>query len=70
MPLYARARVQHLWLLNPETRTLEAYHLTGPSWTHLATHAGDVRVRVEPFDAIELDLSLLWLPPEPEDQET
>ena len=26
----------------------------------LAVHANDARVRAEPFDAIELDLSILW----------
>ncbi len=26
----------------------------------MATHADDARVRAEPFDAIELDLAVLW----------
>jgi hypothetical protein len=27
----------------------------------LGTHAGDERVRAEPFDAIELELGALWM---------
>ena len=29
-------------------------------WMILATYAGDARIRAEPFDAIELELGLLW----------
>jgi Uma2 family endonuclease len=65
LPLYARAKVGHVWLISPDARTLEVYRLEAAGWLLCATHAGDVRVRAEPFDAVELDLSLLWLPPEP-----
>ncbi|HEY3357647.1 MAG TPA: Uma2 family endonuclease, partial [Polyangia bacterium] len=66
LPLYARAKVGHVWLISPDARTLEIYRLKADGWLLCATHAGDVRVRAAPFDAVELDLSLLWLPPEPE----
>ncbi|MBI4510563.1 MAG: Uma2 family endonuclease [Deltaproteobacteria bacterium] len=67
LPLYAHARVRHAWLLDPEARTLEIYRLESSAWTLIVTHAGDARVWAEPFDAVELDLSLLWLPPEPDE---
>ncbi len=60
MPIYAREGVSHLWLLNPTTRTLEAYALERERWTVLGTWSGDKKVAVKPFDAIELDLAALW----------
>ncbi|HEX4339149.1 MAG TPA: hypothetical protein VH062_24745 [Polyangiaceae bacterium] len=30
------------------------------TWTLVGSWAGETRVRAEPFDAIELDLSVLW----------
>jgi hypothetical protein len=64
MPLYANARIPHLWLLDPHARTLEVFRLEGSSWVVAAVHSGDAKVRAEPFDAVELDLSSLWLPPD------
>lgn len=60
MPVYARENVSRLWLLSPLARTLEVYRLTESRWLLLATHAGAARVRAEPFEAVELDLALLW----------
>jgi Uma2 family endonuclease len=61
MPIYAREGVAHAWLVDPVARTLEAYTL-GPDrrWGPAQAHGGAARVRVPPFDAIELDLSALW----------
>jgi Uma2 family endonuclease len=60
MPLYARAQVGHVWLLNPEPAMLEVYRREGPSWLLVASHARPGRVRAEPFDAVELDLTPVW----------
>ncbi|KYF87522.1 hypothetical protein BE18_20930 [Sorangium cellulosum] len=61
MPVYAREGVRHAWLVDPIARTLEVFSLaSGRAWTPVATHRDAARVRVEPFAAIELDLSLLW----------
>lgn len=60
LPAYAREGVRHVWLVDPEARTLEVFRLEGELYTLLVTHAGPARVRAEPFDAIELDLALLW----------
>jgi Uma2 family endonuclease len=60
LPLYARAGVRHVWLVDPDVRTLEVFHLEGPHYTLLATHAGDSRVRAEPFDVLALELGALW----------
>jgi Uma2 family endonuclease len=60
MPIYARERVGHVWLVDPDQRTLEAYRLDGEGWRLLGTWRGDARVRVEPFEAFELELDALW----------
>lgn len=60
LAVYAREHVSHVWLINPLAETLEAYRLEQGRWLLLATHAGDVSARIEPFDAIELDLWWFW----------
>jgi Uma2 family endonuclease len=61
--IYAREGVAHLWLVNPLPMTVEVYALTGASWLLHASHHGSVRVRLPPFDAVELDLGRWWLSP-------
>jgi Uma2 family endonuclease len=64
--LYAKTGVRHLWLLHPSLHTLEIHRLAADlTWTLVATVAGRVRVRAEPFDAVELDLALIWPPGDP-----
>jgi Uma2 family endonuclease len=60
MAVYASFGVKHAWLVHPVRRTLEAFRLHEGTWLLLAVHKDDDRVRVEPFDAIELDLAVLW----------
>jgi Uma2 family endonuclease len=60
MPVYARAAVPHLWLIDPGARTLEAYRLDGSRWVVVATHGGSATVRVEPFADLDVDLRRLW----------
>ncbi len=60
MPIYARERVKHLWLVDPLLKTLEVFRLDGDSYRVVHTWRGEARVRAEPFDAIELDLAILW----------
>ena len=58
--IYRREGVRHVWLVDPVARTLEVFRLTGDVYGWVATHEGDAVVRAEPFDAIELQLGLLW----------
>ena len=60
MRTYAREGVGHLWLLNPEARTLEVLRLQGEKWLVSAVYSGNETIRAEPFDAIELDPVSLW----------
>lgn len=62
MPVYLREGVGHAWLIDPDARTLEVYRSEQARWVLLGTHDDAQKLRAEPFDAIELDLSLLWEP--------
>jgi hypothetical protein len=61
MPAYAREGVGHAWLVDPIERTLELYVLgKGRRWSEPTIYRGDARVRVSPFEAVELELGVLW----------
>ncbi|MEO1481515.1 MAG: Uma2 family endonuclease [Myxococcota bacterium] len=60
LPVYAREGVANVWLVDPLQQTVEVFRLTNGQWLLVNTFAGDACVRVEPFEAIELDLSELW----------
>ena len=60
LAIYARERVAHYWLINPTERTLEVLRLDGEGYRIVGTHVDDAKVRAEPFDAVELELGLLW----------
>jgi Uma2 family endonuclease len=60
MRIYRREGVKHVWLLSPLLRTLEVYRLEGGLWLLLETYEDDAKARIEPFDALELDLAALW----------
>lgn len=64
LSIYARERVPHVWLVDPIARTLEVLRLEDGRWTILATWSGLTVIRAQPFDAIDLDLSLLWEDPQ------
>ncbi len=59
--IYAREQVGHAWLVDPIARTLEVLRLEAGRWVIVATHAGDVTVRAEPFAEIEIALADLWV---------
>ena len=58
--IYRRERVGPYWLIDSIEQVVEIYRLEAGRWKLLAEHKGDGKVRAEPFEAIELDLSLLW----------
>ena len=60
LPVYARERVAHVWLVDPDLTTLELLRLDGETYRLMHTWRGDVVVRAEPFDAVELELAALW----------
>ncbi len=60
--LYARHRVPYYWLVDPQTRTLEALRLEGELWVETGSWGEGDLARVEPFGAIELDVGRLFVP--------
>ena len=69
MRLYAREGVINVWLVEPVGKTLEVYRLEEGRWILVSSHDAEEKVRAEPFDAIELDLSEWWVStaePDPE----
>jgi len=60
LPVYARESVRHVWFLDPIAKTLEILRLENDRSSVIATFHGEAKVRAEPFDAIELDLAILW----------
>jgi len=65
--LYHQDHVPHYWILDPAEETL-AVHRWGPDGyiEVLAAQRGE-RVRAEPFDAIELDVGVLFGDDEPDE---
>ena len=62
MPLYAAHGVRHCWILDPVLQILEVFRNNDRMWSLVATHVADAKARIEPFDAVELDLTLVWGP--------
>ena len=60
MRIYRREGVHHVWLLDPRAAMLEVWRLDDRRWREVDTWEGDLRVRAEPFESIELDLGRLW----------
>jgi Uma2 family endonuclease len=61
MPIYAGLGIPHLWLVDPDARTLEVYSLASQArWLLLATLQGDDPVSQPPFDALSFSLNMLW----------
>lgn len=57
---YAEVGVQHLWYIDLEARSLTVSRLEAGGWAEVGVFCGAARVRAEPFDAVEIDLSEWW----------
>ena len=57
---YAAAGVRHLWLVDPDARTLEGFELREGLWLLIGALKDDDEVRLVPFDAVAFALSALW----------
>lgn len=60
MPLYAAHGVYYAWLIDPMERSLEGFRLEAGRWRQIVLARGEEWVRVEPFEALEIDLARLW----------
>lgn len=58
--VYAREHGAHVWFVDPAAQSLEIFRLDGDSYRLVRVASGDEKLRAEPFDAIELELAVLW----------
>ncbi len=59
-PFYARIGVAHLWVVDLDARVVNALRLEQGRWVDLGSHGDDTEARIEPFDAVLLDLRTWW----------
>jgi Uma2 family endonuclease len=52
--------VSHVWFVDPEARTLEILEKDPRGYRVFEVFSGEAKIRAVPFDAIELELGLLW----------
>jgi Uma2 family endonuclease len=60
MPLYAREKVGHVWLVEPREKTIEVFRFVSDGFHLVGTFGGDDAVRAEPFEALEIPPAFLW----------
>lgn len=64
--LYATFGVAHYWIADPVARTLETYTLDGSKrWVDSGAFGAEVKARIAPFEAVELDLARIFPPAAP-----
>jgi hypothetical protein len=62
MPKYAKVGVHHAWLVDVETCVVTAHRLQSGLWLALGTYSAETEARIEPFDAVPLNVAQWWLP--------
>lgn len=60
MPIYARERVGHVWLVDPRERTVEVFRHGGGGYVLVGTYGGDEGLSAEPFEAASIPPAFLW----------
>jgi hypothetical protein len=55
-----RRGTAHVWLLDSVEETLEVFRNDAGTMRPLQSFQGRVKVHAAPFDAVELDLALIW----------
>ena len=59
-PYYARIGLPYRWLVDSDAQALTAHRLENGHWVDLGTWADETDARVEPFDAVPLDVKSFW----------
>lgn len=60
MPIYARERVAHVWLVDPREKTVEVFRLGEAKYTLVGTFGGDDLLVAEPFEAVGVPSAFVW----------
>jgi len=67
--VYHRHKVPHYWILDPAEETLSVYRWTPEGYVEILAAERGERVHAEPFDAIPLDVSILFGDEDEDDEE-
>jgi Uma2 family endonuclease len=59
LPPYGRHGVPHCWLIDPKAQTLDVFRLESGKWVVAGLYVEDDKMRAEPYEQIEIDLSNL-----------
>lgn len=65
MEWYGRCGVRWAWIVDSALRSVEVYERDGATWRFHGGVEGSTRARIQPFDAVEFDISEWWAPVEP-----
>lgn len=65
MEWYGRVGVPWAWIVDADARSIEVYHHDGSNWVFLGGVVGQTPSRIQPFDAVEFDISEWWAPAPP-----
>lgn len=60
LPIYASAGVGHAWIVHPRNRSLDVMRLVQGNYSLIDVYSDSEKIRAEPFEQLELDLSNLW----------
>lgn len=60
LPIYAAARVEFAWIVDPSLKTLEVLRRTGNAFSLVGAHFGEALVSAPPFDEVTIELGPLW----------
>ena len=60
--LYGEAGVPHDWIVDVDTRTLEAFTLESGRWILSGSYDEESTAAIPPFDSVALDVGRLFLP--------
>ncbi len=60
--VYAQSGVPHYWMIPPSERLVEAFALRDGEWVRSGAWGDDAKVRIPPFETIELDTARLFPP--------
>jgi Uma2 family endonuclease len=64
--LYASHGVPYYWIVDPVARTLEAVRLESGRWVEIGSYDDTAVARIEPFEAVELEVGRLFPTPDAE----
>jgi Uma2 family endonuclease len=60
LPIYASFGVGHVWLVDPEAKTLEIFSLNAGHWQLERVWQGEDTVCAPPFEALSFNLGSMW----------